>query len=151
MSDMNVVVLHGRLTRDPEMVQTPSSDNALCKFGLAVSRKWKDKEDTCFVDCEMWGKRAEVVGEHFHKGKAIIVHGHLRMDQWETKDGDKRSKLKVVVDDFNFVGKKGDDEGGTSGGYRADISSAKQGRRRQPPGPTNTKVGDEIDESSIPF
>lgn len=102
MPDLNRVQVAGRLTRDPELKYTASGD-ALCKLGLAVSRKWKDKkgnhgEDTLFVDVTCWKGTAEWIGEHTHKGSSLLVDGELKMDEWQDNaTGAKRSKITINV------------------------------------------------------
>lgn len=108
MASLNKVFLMGNLTRDPELRYIPNG-TAVVNFGLAVSRNWtgptgEQKEDVCFVDVSMFGKRAEVVSEYFSKGSPIFVEGHLQFRQWETQEGQKRSALRVVADDFQFIG-----------------------------------------------
>lgn len=109
---LNRVFLMGNLTRDPE-VRATANNQTVTKFGVACNRKWvKDgqtQEEVTFVDCEAWGKAAENIGRFFTKGKPILVEGRLRLDQWDAKDGTKRSKLLVVVDTFTFVGGPKDD------------------------------------------
>ena len=100
---MNKVILLGRLTRDPETSYL-ANQTALAKFGLAVNRKWKDKEEVMFIDCTAFGKTAEIMGEHLTKGRQVLIEGRLALDQWESKDGQKRSKHEVVVDRFDFIG-----------------------------------------------
>lgn len=108
MSSVNRVLLMGNLTRDPQLTYTPSQ-TAVVDFGMAMSRKWRaqdgsDKEEVCFVDCRMFGKRAEVISKYFRKGSLIFVEGRLSFDQWTAQDGSKRSKLRVTVEDFTFTG-----------------------------------------------
>jgi len=108
--NMNKVFYGGHLTRDPALKYTPGQV-AIVEFGVAASRKWKDqsgqlKEDVCFVDCTMFGKRAETINQYFKKGSPILVEARLSLDQWTTQDGQKRSKLKVIVEDFHFIGGK---------------------------------------------
>lgn len=111
MPNLNKVMLMGNLTRDPE---TRAAGNAqVCEFGLATNRKWKskqgeDKEETCFVDCTAWGRTGEVIAEHFSKGRPIYVEGRLQLDQWQDQDGNNRSKLKVIVERFEFLGGRND-------------------------------------------
>ena len=108
---MNRVILMGNLTRDVELRHT-NANKAVGKFGLAVNRKWKDasgeqQEETMFIDCEAWGKTAELIAQHFTKGRQILLEGRLKLDQWEDKDsGAKRSKHLMVVDAFHFTGSK---------------------------------------------
>jgi len=99
MSSFNKVVLLGNLTRDPE-IRTLPSGSQVAIFSLGMNRKFKTqqgelKEETCFVDVEIFGKTAEVCGKYVHKGDMLLVEGRLKQDTWE-KDGQKRSKLKVV-------------------------------------------------------
>jgi single-strand DNA-binding protein len=118
----NKVLLMGNLTRDPEVKHT-SSNQALVNFGLAVNRKFKTssgefREEVTFVDCEAWGYTAENIGKFFAKGRPIFVEGRLKLDTWEDRnDGSKKSKLRVVVDNFQFVDSKpGGSSGGSGGG-----------------------------------
>ena len=115
----NKVLLMGNPTRDPEVRHT-SGDRAVANFGLAVNRRYKTasgekREEVTFVDCEAWGYTGENIGKFFAKGRPIFIEGRLKLDTWEDrKDGSKRSKLKVVVENFQFVDSKKD--GGGSGG-----------------------------------
>ncbi len=106
MSNYNKVLLMGRLTRDIELRHTPSNQ-AVANISLAVNRFWtKDgekKEDTTFVDCEAWGRTAEVMGQYLSKGRPVFVEGRLRLDKWQDKEGQNRSKLVVVIENFQFI------------------------------------------------
>lgn len=104
---LNKVLLAGHLTRDVELKYTEAG-TAIAHFGVAVSRKWKDKdgeqkEEVCFVDCNAFARTAEVICEFMVKGSPILIEGRLRFNQWETTDGQKRSTLRVVVESFQFV------------------------------------------------
>jgi single-strand DNA-binding protein len=119
MPNYNKVLLMGRLTRDPEVKYT-SGGTAIAKLSMAVNRNWTNKEgqkqeDTTFVDVDAFGRQAEVIGQYIKKGNPIFIEGNLRLDQWDDKQtGEKRSKLKVVLDRFEFIDSKGD--GGSGGG-----------------------------------
>lgn len=107
MPCFNKVILLGNLTRDPETRTTPGG-MVVCKFGLAVSRKFRTrdgeaKEDVCFVDVDAFGKQAEVIAKYCTKGKPLMVEGHLNLDQWETEGGQKRQKLTVACEHFQFI------------------------------------------------
>ena len=107
MASLNKVLLIGNLTRDPD-VRMMTNGRPVCNFGLALNRSYKDaegnrKDETTFVDVECFGPRAEAVGRFFSKGRAIFVEGRLKLDQWETKEGEKRSAIRVVLDNFEFV------------------------------------------------
>lgn len=103
-------MLIGNLTRDPD-VRMLSNGRPVCNFGLALNRNYKDsegnrKEEVTFVDIECYGPRAEAVGRFFTKGRSIFVEGRLKLDQWESKEGEKRSAIRVVLDNFEFVDSK---------------------------------------------
>ena len=107
MATYNKVLIMGNLTRDPELKQTPSSQS-VAQIGIAMNRKFKDREgnmreETTFVDCEAWGRTAEVMAQYLSKGKPVFVEGRLKLDQWQDKDGGNRSKLKVVIESFQFI------------------------------------------------
>lgn len=110
---INKTMLGGRLTRDPEVRKT-GGNKSVCNFGLAINHRFKGadgqtKDDTVFVDCECWGRTAELVGQYLKKGSAAFCEGRLKLDVWDDKEGNKRSKLKVVVDSVQFLGGKQDD------------------------------------------
>lgn len=123
MANYNKVILAGNLTRDPQLSYTQSG-TAVCQFGLAINRRWRDQggnqqEETCFVDLTAFGRQAEVINQYMSKGRSILVDGRLNYSTWTTPEGDKRSKLKVVVENFQFMGGPGGgdgDEGGGRGG-----------------------------------
>lgn len=123
MANLNRVLLIGRLTRDPEQ-RTIQSGNTVCSFGLAVNRTYTRRdsgekvEETTFVDCEAWGRSAETITRYVSKGRQLFVEGRLKFDSWE-RDGQRRSKLSVVVENFQFLdsGDRGGDRGG-EGGYQ---------------------------------
>jgi single-strand DNA-binding protein len=122
MANLNKVMLIGNLTRDPDLKYTPGNQ-AVCEIGLAVNRKYRtkegeDREETTFVDCEAWGKQAEVLKQYMTKGKPLFVEGRLKLDTWEDKDGGKRSKMRVVIENFQFIGAAGGGGGGGGGGER---------------------------------
>lgn len=117
----NRIILAGNVTREVELRHTQGG-MAIAKIGLAVNRKSKDKETTCFVDCTAFGKSAEILAEYVRKGSSLLVEGRLELETWEDKEGNRRSKHGVVVDNFQ-LGQRGDDggekPGRRSGGGRA--------------------------------
>ena len=122
MASFNKVLLMGNLTRDPQLKYLPSQ-TAVVEFGVACNRKFRtangeDKEEVTFVDVTSFGKQAEVINQYFQKGKPIFIEGRLKFDSWEDKQGGgKRSKLTVVIENFQFVGgRDGGGEGGGGGG-----------------------------------
>src|SRR6186713_2146729 len=125
MASYNKVILMGNLTRNPELRFT-ANNMAICKFGLAVNRRFKDgatgewKEEPTFVDITIFGARAEPFARYHTKGKPCFIEGTLRLDTWEDKNGGgKRSKLYVVADTWEFVGAGGRGEGAGMGAGRA--------------------------------
>ena len=118
MASFNQVILLGNLTRDVELRHTPSNQ-AVANIGLAMNRQYQTKdgerrEETTFVDCEAWGRQAEVMAQYLSKGRPVFIQGRLKLDTWQDQQGQNRSKLKVVVENFQFVG--GRDGGGAPGG-----------------------------------
>lgn len=123
---VNKVILAGNLTRDPQ-VKFLQNEQAVANFGIAINRRYKKgaemMEEVTFVDIECWGKTAELVGQYLTKGRACLVEGHLKLDQWDDKDGQKRSKLKVVADSVQFL------DSGNRGSERADAPGTAAGPR----------------------
>jgi single-strand DNA-binding protein len=119
MASFNRVILVGNLTRDPELRYIPSG-TAVSEIGLAVNDRVKRNEqwvdETTFVDVTLWGRTAEVANEYLSKGSPVLIEGRLKLDSWE-KDGQKRSKLRVVGERMQMLG--GRDGGPRSGGKPA--------------------------------
>ena len=156
MANFNKVILLGNLTRDVEIRHTQSGQ-ALAKFGMAVNRKWsqngEQKESTCFVDMTAWGRQAEVLSQYVKKGSQLFVEGRLEYSTWESEGG-KRSKLEVVVENFQFVGaaRGGSAGGGGGGGAAGGEEGAERksgGRREKPAGGEGQAEG--VDYGDIPF
>jgi len=108
MANFNKVLLIGNLTRDPQLSYLPSQ-TAVVDFGLAVNRRWRSKEgqdrdETCFIDCRAFGKTAENINKYLSKGRSLFVEGRLTFDSWTAQDGTKRSKHRVTVENFQFLG-----------------------------------------------
>jgi single-strand DNA-binding protein len=119
MPNLNKVMLMGNLTRDPELRYLPNNMPVI-GIGLAVNRRWKNQqgepqEDVLFIDCEGFGRTAEVINQYMKKGQPLYVEGRLRLDQWTDKEGHPRSKMKVVIENFQFLGGNRSGEGPASG------------------------------------
>lgn len=160
MANLNRVLLIGNLTRDPELRVTPKG-TAICQFALAVNRSFKDesgqtREETTFIDIEAWGRQGETISKYCTKGRPLFVEGRLRLDQWEDKaSGQKRSRMKVVLENFQFLGGRG--EGGPAGGGPgggADEGVDQTPERHSPPARTASRPApppqDNLDED-VPF
>jgi single-strand DNA-binding protein len=140
MANLNKVLLMGNLTRDPEL-RYLQSGTAVCDFGVAVNRTYRtpsgeQKEEVLFVDVTAWGKQAETVSEFLQKGRPVFIEGRLKLDQWTGQDGQKRSKLRVVMERFQFVdARRGakEGEGGAPGG--AGGAGGPGGRSQEDPAP----------------
>lgn len=113
---MNNVVLSGRLTKAPE-VNVLQKGTSVARFTLAVNRNYKDKDGNTpvdFIPIEAMGKLAETCGNYLDKGKEISVIGSIRIDKYETKEGEKRTFTKVFMSSLHFHGSKKDSQGGGS-------------------------------------
>ena len=131
MASYNKIILVGNLTRDPQLSYLPSQ-MPVCEFGLAVNHRWRDKDgqqrdQVCFIDCRTYGKQAETINQYMSKGRQILVEGRLEFDQWETPEGQKRSKHRVMVNNFQFL-----DSGQ---GQRSQAGAAPAGAARPTPPP----------------
>ncbi len=154
MANFNKVILLGNLTRDVELRHTQSG-MALAKFGMAINRKWsqngEQKESTCFVDLTAWGKQAELLSQYVKKGSQLFIEGRLEYSTWESQEGGKRSKLEVVVENFQFVGSaRGGEEGGGGGGPRRSGGRSSAPREQEAGGGGGGGGGD-VDYGDIPF
>ncbi len=159
MPNLNKVMLMGNLTRDPELRYTPNN-TAVANLGMAINRKWFNKqtnenqEETTFVDMEAWGRTAEVLNQYLKKGRPLYVEGRLKLDQWQDKDGGNRSKLKIVIESFEFLD-SGKGEGGGGGGGGGSYQQGGRpggGEGRSAPAPANAgQAHQPVDEDDIPF
>lgn len=137
MASFNKVILVGNLTRDPQVKYT-TGGTAVTEIGLAVNRRWLDKQsnqwkdETTFVDITLWGRTAEIAGEYLAKGRPVLIEGRLQLDTWDDREtGQKRSKLRVVGENMTMLGGKGDNPGGGGGG-----SAGRSGGASSPRGAT---------------
>ncbi len=157
MASYNRVIMMGNLTRDPEM-RYLASGTAVTDIGLAMNEKRKNAngeliEETVFVDVTLWGRTAEVASEYLSKGSPVLIEGRLKLDTWQTNDGQKRSKLKVVGDRMQLLGTRGGAGGGGGpGGGRAAAPpdaqysqpAASYGEEIDAPPPEPSQGGDDI-------
>jgi len=114
MASFNRVIMMGHLTRDPQLSYLPSQ-TPVVEFGLASNRRWRSKEgeqreETCFIDCQAFGRMAENISKYCKKGRPLLIEGRLSFNQWETPEGAKRSKHRIHVDNFTFVDTKAEAE-----------------------------------------
>ena len=156
----NKVILMGNLTRDPETRTTPSGQT-VTNFGLAVNRTWKSADGTqqeavSYIDCVAWARTGEIIAQYVQKGRPLLVSGRLDQRSWD-QDGQKRSKVEVIVEDFNFVGGAGggNDNGGASGSAQSSSSASSSGSTKSSSKKDDVvieDIGDEpINLDDIPF
>lgn len=155
MANLNKVMLIGNLTRDPELRVTPKG-TAICQFSLAVNRKFKDesggeREEVTYVDIEAWSKQGETIAKYCTKGRPLFVEGRLRLDQWEDKTTkEKRSRMKVVLENFQFLG-GGQRDGAAAGGEGGEGSAPRSyAPRSTTPRPAAPAPQENLDED-VPF
>jgi single-strand DNA-binding protein len=151
MASFNRVILAGNLTRDPQLSYTPSN-TPVCEFGMAINRRWRDrdgnnKDEVCFVDLIAYARPAEVINQYMSKGRPMLVEGRLRFRQWTNKEGQNRSKLDVVVENFTFLG------GGQGGGARAGAPARAAAPAPSPAGEEAPPPADDLppDDPDVPF
>ncbi len=124
MRGFSKAIITGNLTRDPELRTTPNG-SSVCSFSVAVNRVFRDssgnqQEDVSFIDCSAWGKLGEMINQYAKKGTGVLVSGRLDQRSWEDKNtGQKRSRVEVVVEDFNFLTGMERGEGSSKGGDAA--------------------------------
>lgn len=153
MASYNKVILMGNFTRDPELRQTQSG-TSVCRFSIAVNRSYNGqdgnvREETCFVEVDVFGRTAENIAKFFTKGKPILIEGRLRQDTWDDKEtGKSRSKLVVVLERFEFVG--GARDSGDSDSYS---SSSGANYKRTSPAPRGKAPEqlDDLEDDDVPF
>ena len=127
--NLNNIIIGGRLTRDPELKHTQSGV-AICRFTICNNQRRKEQEVATFLDCTAFGKTAETIGEHMTKGQRIVITGKIRQENWE-KEGEKRSKLTIDVDRFDFVDPRGGGKGDTNEERPAPARKAAPARAAQ--------------------
>jgi single-strand DNA-binding protein len=143
MANVNKVMLLGNLTRDPELRYTPQGA-AVCEFALAMNYNYTNKqtgqkvEEVSFIDIVAWGRTAETCAEYLKKGRQVFVEGRLKQDRWESPDGKKMSKVRVIAENVTFIGGRPAGPGGPAAA--PDASAA-------PP----ESAGDAPPDQDVPF
>ena len=151
MRGFSKAIITGNLTRDPEL-RTTANGSTVCGFSVAVNRVYKDssgeqKEDVSYIDCSAWGRLGEMISQYAKKGSGVLVSGRLDQRSWEDKtDGKKRSRVEIVVEDFNFVGTPRG-EGGGSSSFGGSTPSSQDTASDIP----DDVPEEEIDLSDVPF
>ena len=149
MAYLNKCFMIGNLTRDPELRVTPKG-TSIASFGLAINRQSKNADgshadEVTFVDIEAWGKQAELVAKYLAKGAPAMIEGRLKLDEWTDKtSGQKRSRLKVVLENVQFLGAR-------SNGTPAELREGEQRQEQQPRATTQAPAAAQGPDDSIPF
>ena len=156
MPALNKVLLMGNLTRDPELRVTPKG-TPICQFSLAINRKFKmesgeSREEVIYVDIEAWGKQGETIAKYVTKGRPLFVEGRLRLDQWEDKNTkEKRSRMKVVLENFQFLGGRNDGPAAGGGGEGGESRYPAPAPRSAPRPAAPAPVPQENLDEDVPF
>jgi single-strand DNA-binding protein len=156
MANLNRVLLIGNLTRDVEL-KSIGSGQQVAKISIATNRRWtgqdgQQKEEVTFVDCEAWGKTAEMMARYLSKGRPVFIEGRLKLDKWQDKEsGQNRSKMAVVIENFQFVDSKpgsggggGGSGDGEGGGYSRPAPRQSQASPQQSQGGDEPPMNDDI-------
>jgi len=156
-------MIMGNLTRDPELRFLPNNNMPVCNLGVAVNRTWTDRQtsekrqETTFVDLEAFARTAEVINQYFRKGSPIFIEGRLKLDQWQDREGNNRSKLKVIVESFEFIDTRRDSGNGSDGGghqsngYSNQRSAPTQAPAQASPAPQSGPQHEALGDDDIPF
>ncbi len=151
MAAFNKVILIGNLTRDPDLRVT-NTGLSICKLGLAVNRNYTTKEgdskdETTYVDIDAFGKQAEILSKYMQKGKPLMIEGRLKLDQWESSDGQKRSKLGVILENFQFIGGREESSSQSSNAYEDNAGRSSEANSNV----NNANQSDESFDGDVPF
>ena len=156
MRGFSKAIITGNLTRDPELRTTPSG-TSVCSFSVAVNRTYRDasgeqKESVSFIDCSAWGKLGEMISQSAKKGSAVLVSGRLDQRSWDDKTtGQKRSRVEIIAEDFNFLGAGNRDSGSYNGNnFGGQSATGGSSSADSAPVPDDIPEG-EIDLSDVPF
>ncbi|MBQ3470703.1 single-stranded DNA-binding protein [Candidatus Saccharibacteria bacterium] len=156
MRGFSKAIITGNLTRDPELRTTPNGAS-VCSFSVAVNRVYKDsngeqKEDVSYLDCSAWGRLAEMISQYAKKGSGVLVSGRLDQRSWEDKNGGgKRSRVEIVVEDFNFIGSANRDGGGSSSSYSSNFGGGSSTSSSASSSDIPDDIPEEINMDEVPF
>ena len=147
MTDINRVILVGRVVKDAELKFT-SASTPVTRFSVAVNRSRKNgdqwEEEVSYIDIVLWGRSAESISKFLIKGKQVAVEGELRQNRWE-QDGQQRSKLEVVASNVQLL------SGGTAPGSGNAQPQGQQGSYAKKNAPVNAPEPDHFEDDGIPF
>lgn len=153
MRGFSKAIIAGNITRDPELRSTPNGAS-VCSFSVAVNRVYRDqsgenKEEVSFIDCTAWGKLGEMIANYAKKGSGVLVSGRLSQRTWEDKNGGgKRSRVEIVVEDFNFTGSAPAGANDSGSNYSPSYSAP---AATSAPADVPDDIPEEIDLSEVPF
>lgn len=156
MPNLNRVMIMGNCTRDPEIKYTPKG-TAIAQVGIAINRVYSTdqgerREETTFVDVELWGRQAEIAGEYLKKGRPVYIEGRLKLEAWDDKTtGQKRSKMLIVGEMMQLLGGREEQSSERPTGPAVDRRNAPPVRPSPPPKPPADPDLDAAEEDDIPF
>jgi len=159
MPNLNKVMIMGNLTRDPEVKYTPKG-TAVADLALAINRVYstdagEKREETTYVDVELWGRQAEIAGEYLRKGRPVYIEGRLKLDTWDDKQtGQKRSKMRVVGEAMQLLGSRDGGSGGAEGEDGAPRQSQRPPQRSTGASAQSKRPADpdlDVEGDDIPF
>lgn len=158
MPNLNKVILIGHMTKDAETRTLPSG-GAVADFSIAVNSGTKDRQETYFADCVVFGKQAENLTKYTAKGSCLLVEGRLRMDQWEDKQtGEKRQKTRIIAERVQFMDSRerresnqGEEQTGQNQTRQPNASGHKYDKEDTQPQMPELPPEDEITDDDIPF
>ncbi len=153
-SDLNRVLLIGRLTRDPELRQVGSGGNFMCRLSIANNRNYttngERREEVSFFNCVAWGRQAEIINQYCRKGKQVAIDGRLQHRTWQGQDGKKQSTVDIVIENLQMLGPAGGG-GGAGGGDQGGMESGSGSYSQQPAAPDEGYQAPPMEEDDIPF
>ena len=146
--NLNKVILAGRLTADPELKKTTNTNTSVCRFGIAINRRFNknaEQQQVDYFNCTAWSATAEFISNYFRKGSSICISGRIQNNTWTDQQGNKRISTDVIVEDAYFVDSRGET---SSRDFTPDSVPAAPAYSTQTAEPVKF---DEADEDDLPF
>lgn len=150
---MNLAILHGNIGH-LELKHVGQNNTAIVEFSVATVERRSQEKYTTWHNCKAFGKRAETIAQYFSKGSEILLEGRIELEKWEGKDGSKRSRTSIIVNSFDFCGRKGDNAGGGNSAPRTQAEAFADDDTTPPPAQQQSAPASEpteITEEDLPF
>lgn len=146
---MNLTILHGYIGRMGDLKHVGENQTGILEFSVATSETYKGTKKTTWHNCKAFGKRADTMAQYFAKGSEILLWGRIELEKWENKEGEKRSRVSIVVNSFDFCGKKGERQE-ASAGETPPANQAEAGVADSGPAEETPSV-EPADDDDLPF